>query len=78
MGYCSNIFTTHTPVPAGIVFPLAEGLKNEAICRENKIRELIPIRLISMEEAICNALAEEEQGPGKLLSQQSCFLPETL
>ncbi len=65
-----------TPVPAGIVFPLAEGLRNKAICRENRIREMIPVRLLSMEQAICNALAEEEKGPGKLLSQQSCFLPE--
>jgi uncharacterized protein YbjT (DUF2867 family) len=65
-----------TPVPAGIVFPLAEGLRNKAICRENRIRELIPARLLSMEQAICNALAEEEEGPGKLLSRQSCFLPE--
>lgn len=67
-----------TPVPAGIVFPLAEGLRNEAVCRENRIRELVPIRLLDMEQAICNALAEEEQGPGKLLSQQSCFLPGDL
>lgn len=67
-----------TPVPAGVVFPLAEGLRNKAICRENTIREMIPINLLSMEEAICDALAEEEQGPGKLLSQQACFLPEDL
>jgi uncharacterized protein YbjT (DUF2867 family) len=67
-----------TPVPAGIVLPLAEGLRNEAVCRENRIRELVPIRLLDMEQAICNALAEEEQGPGKLLSQQSCFLPGDL
>lgn len=67
-----------TPVPAGVVLPLAEGLRNKAICRENTIRQMIPVRLLSMEEAICNALAEEEQGPGKLLSQQSCFLPEDL
>jgi uncharacterized protein YbjT (DUF2867 family) len=65
-----------TPVPAGVVFPLAEGLRNKAICRENRIRELIPVQLLSMEQAICNALAEEEEGPGKLLSQQSCFLPD--
>ena len=63
-----------TPVPAGIVFPLAEGLRNEAICRENRIRDIIPTRLLTMEEAICSALAEEEKGPGKLLSQQACFL----
>jgi uncharacterized protein YbjT (DUF2867 family) len=65
-----------TPVPAGIVLPLAEGLRNKAICRENRIREMIPVQLLSMEQAICNALAEEEAGPGKLLSQQSCFLPD--
>jgi uncharacterized protein YbjT (DUF2867 family) len=67
-----------TPAPAGVVFPLAEGLRNEAVCRENRIRELVPIRLLGMEQAICNALAEEEQGPGRLLSQQSCFLPGDL
>lgn len=67
-----------TPVPAGVVLPLAEGLRNEAICRENDIRELIPLQLLSMEQAICNALAEESEGPGKLLSQQACFLPEDL
>jgi uncharacterized protein YbjT (DUF2867 family) len=66
-----------TPVPAGIVFALAEGLKNEAICRENRIMELIPLNLISMEQAICNALAEEESGPG-VMSRQSCFLPDYL
>ena len=67
-----------TPVPAGVVLPLAEGLRNEAVCRENSIRQLIPIKLLSMEEAICNALAEESEGPGKLLSQQACFLPDDL
>jgi uncharacterized protein YbjT (DUF2867 family) len=63
-----------TPVPAGVVYPLIEGLKNEVICRENDIRELIPIKLTSMKDAICNALAEEEGGPGKLPSRQACFL----
>ena len=67
-----------TPVPAGVALPLAEGLRNKAVCRENTIRELIPIPLLSMEAAICSALAEEEHGPGKLVSHQSCFLPEDL
>jgi len=65
-----------TPVPAGIVFPLAEGLRTPAVCRENRINELIRVSLINMEQAICNALAEEEGGPGQLLSQQACFLSE--
>jgi len=67
-----------TPVPAGVALPLAEGLRNEAVCRENSIRDLIPVPLTSMETAICNALAEEAHGPGKLLSQQACFLPDDL
>jgi uncharacterized protein YbjT (DUF2867 family) len=63
-----------TPVPAGVVMPLVEGLKNEVVCRENQIRELIPLRLIPMSEAICTALAEVQAGPGKLPSVQSCLL----
>jgi uncharacterized protein YbjT (DUF2867 family) len=47
-----------TPVPAGIAIPLVEGLKNEVICRDDRIRKLIPIDLISMEEAIRFALSE--------------------
>jgi uncharacterized protein YbjT (DUF2867 family) len=64
-----------TPIPAGIVMPLVEGLKNEVICRDHRIMELVPIRLLSMKEAICNALAELEQGSGKPISRQACFLP---
>lgn len=63
-----------TPVPAGVVMPLVEGLKNEVVCREHRIRELIPLRLISMSEAICTALAEVQAGPGRLPSVQSCLL----
>jgi uncharacterized protein YbjT (DUF2867 family) len=63
-----------TPVPAGVVFPLVEGLRNEVICRENRIRELVPIRLTTMDAAICAALAEEAGGPGRLPSRQACFL----
>jgi uncharacterized protein YbjT (DUF2867 family) len=65
-----------TPVPAGIVFPLVEGMKNEVICRDNRIRDLVPIDLMSMEEAICIALAETRKGPGSLPSVQACFLSE--
>jgi uncharacterized protein YbjT (DUF2867 family) len=63
-----------TPVPSGIVNPLVEGLRNEVICRENRIRELIPIKLTTLEQSICNALHEMEKGPGKLISRQSCLL----
>lgn len=63
-----------TPVPSGIVNPLVEGLRNEVICKDNRIRELIPIKLTPLKQSICNALQEVEKGPGKLISQQSCFL----
>lgn len=62
-----------SPVPAGVVMPLVEGLKNEVVCRNNEIRELIPTRLISMEEAIRTALSEIAQGPERLVSCQSCL-----
>lgn len=51
-----------TPVPAGIAMPLVEGLKNEVVCRNKKVREMIPIHLISMEEAIRSALSEMDAG----------------
>ncbi len=62
-----------TPVPAGIVMPLVEGLRNEVICRDTRIRELVPTRLLTMKEAICNALAELEQHSGVPISRQACF-----
>ncbi len=62
-----------TPVPAGIVYPLIEGLRSEVVCREHRIRETLPIRLLTMDEAICTALAEEREGPGRLPSVQSCL-----
>ena len=63
-----------TPVPSGIVNPLVEGLRNEVICRESRIRDLIPIPLTRLEVSICNALQEIAEGPGKLPSRQACFL----
>jgi hypothetical protein len=63
-----------TPVPAGVVYPLVEGLKNEVICRDNRILELVPIALTRMDTAICTALAQATAGPGKLPSRQACFL----
>jgi uncharacterized protein YbjT (DUF2867 family) len=47
-----------TPVKPSISMPLIEGLANEVICRENRIRELIPFRLTPYDEAVRIALAE--------------------
>jgi uncharacterized protein YbjT (DUF2867 family) len=46
-----------TPVPPSVSMPLIEGLKNEVVCRENSIREIIPIRLTPYDEAVRKALA---------------------
>ena len=62
-----------TTVPAGVVMPLVEGLKNEVVCKNDEIRELIPIRLVSMDEAIRTALSEMVQGSESLVSCQSCL-----
>ena len=37
--YWVNIMT---PVPAGIAFPLIEGMKSEMTCEDNRIRGVIP------------------------------------
>ncbi|MDD2539696.1 MAG: NAD(P)H-binding protein [Desulfuromonadaceae bacterium] len=47
-----------TPVPPSVSMPLIEGLKNEVICRDVAIRDLIPLRLTPYDEAVCTALQE--------------------
>ena len=51
-----------TPVKPSISMPLIEGLKNEVICRDNRILEIIPFSLIPFDEAV--RLALQEKGPG--------------
>ena len=45
-----------TPLSHDIAKPLAEGLKNPVVCRENRIVKLIPQELLSVREAIRAAL----------------------
>lgn len=49
-----------TPVKPSISMPLIEGLANEVICRDNRIRDLIPLQLTSYDEAVRTALEEEK------------------
>ncbi len=49
-----------TPVKPSISMPLIEGLGNEVICRDARIRELIPFPLTPYDEAVRRALAEEK------------------
>lgn len=48
-----------SPVPPSVSMPLIEGLCNEVICRDNSIRELIPLQLTTYDVAVRQALAEE-------------------
>lgn len=49
-----------TPVKPSISMPLIEGLKNEVICRDQRIADLIPFPLTPYDEAVRTALDEEK------------------
>lgn len=49
-----------TPIHASLARPLAEGLKNRVVTRENRIHGLIPQRLLDAREAIRLALDEAQ------------------
>jgi uncharacterized protein YbjT (DUF2867 family) len=53
-----------TPVKASIAMPLIEGLGNEVVCQEERIRELIPFETTPFQEAVQLALAEGEKRVG--------------
>ncbi len=47
-----------TPLSHAIAKPLAEGLRNPVVCRDHRIRDLVPQPLLSVREAIRAALAK--------------------
>lgn len=53
-----------TPVSSGIAHPLIEGMKNEVICKDNRIDEFVPIQKTPFKKAVEIAFAEETKGPG--------------
>jgi uncharacterized protein YbjT (DUF2867 family) len=46
-----------TPVKAGVARPLIEGLRNATVAREGRLRELVPLRLTSFEDAARAAMS---------------------
>ena len=50
-----------SPVPTSIALPLTEGLTSDAICTENRIRDILPRKLLSCREAIRLALNRLKQ-----------------
>ncbi len=51
-----------TPVSAEIARPLAEGLRNRVVCRDDEAQRLMPQRLLGVREAIQLALQNVEDG----------------
>lgn len=50
-----------TPVPTSLARPLVEGLRNNVVCAENSIREIIPQELLSVQESVALALTRVRQ-----------------
>jgi uncharacterized protein YbjT (DUF2867 family) len=48
-----------TPVGASVARPLVEGLRNPTVAQDERIRELVPIRLTPFDEAARDALREQ-------------------
>jgi uncharacterized protein YbjT (DUF2867 family) len=51
-----------TPINHRIARPLAEGLRNRVVCRDDEAARLMPQRLLTVREAIDDALAETAAG----------------
>jgi uncharacterized protein YbjT (DUF2867 family) len=45
-----------TDVPSSIARPLIDGLRSEVICRDDRIKSLVPLKLTSFREAVSLAL----------------------
>lgn len=52
-----------TSVPMHIAHPLVEGLRNDVVTTDQRIREWIPVPAVTFREAVARALAEEHAGP---------------
>lgn len=50
-----------TPVPRSLTTPLVQGMFTEVICRENRIRSVIPQNLMTCRASISRALEKVEQ-----------------
>jgi uncharacterized protein YbjT (DUF2867 family) len=51
-----------TPINHRIARPLAEGLRNRVVCRDDEAARMMPQRLLTVREAIDDALAETDSG----------------
>lgn len=52
-----------TSVPMHVARPLVEGLRNDVVTTDQRIREWIPVAPLTFRAAVARALAEEHAGP---------------
>ncbi len=65
-----------TPVPSAIARPLAEGLRNEVLCGDNRIQSIIPQQLLSCRETIRLAIDRLNHNQvDTCWSDAGCLLP---
>ena len=67
-----------TPVSVALIRPLIERMRDEVLCRDNRIRDIVPQRLLSSRDAIVQALSETflEQVASSCHDAGSTHLPE--
>jgi len=59
--FYAYIISLITPVPASITRSLIEGLKNEVICQNHEIENILPFKPLSYKKAIILAMSREDQ-----------------
>lgn len=68
----SRLIGLLSPVKSEVALALLKGLNNEVVCRENRIRELIPEPLIPYDRAVALALEEiARDQPGGMSSSET-------
>lgn len=60
-----------TPIHASLARPLAEGLRNETVCREDRIKTLIPLHLHGARMTIRKALSPDQHLDEERASESS-------
>jgi len=48
-----------TPVKASVARPLIEGLRNETVANDDRIREVVPVELTPFDAAVRGALGPD-------------------
>ena len=64
-----------TPVPYRMARPLGEGLRNRVVCRDDRAQQLMPQRLLTVAEAIDEALGRHRQGEVETAWSDAGVLP---